>query len=169
MEKFDASNKLPRLAVVKYDGLTFKAGDRVFVEKVGESTDLLICGKWYSVLDFCEAPNAPLAKAMRRVKEGNSVKTFMLVRKPVDLKFSLGAGETVDIKRDKLWAMPLGGVITVGRNPQCSIPGHLGGEHGNVIIPFDKCVSHMHMIIYRDGRRSWRFMDCSSFGTALML
>lgn len=172
MECFDISNKLPRLVMASRDGRTFKAGDVVFVERVEVHswfTHLYIDGFPYNSCDFEELHDQPLKRALKLVKEGNAVRTISLLSQAVDVTFCLGGDVEVKIAGDKLAKMPLGGVITVGRNPQCTISGHLGGKHGNMIIPFDRCVSRMHMIVYRDGKQQWRVIDCSSFGTALML
>lgn len=172
MECFNIANKMPRLALATKNGNTFKAGDMVFVERVEVSswiTHLFIEGIPYNSCDFAELYDQPIKRALKQVKEGNSVRTISLLSQAVDVKFCLGGSEEVKIAGDKLAKMPLGGVITVGRNPQCTISGHLGGKHGNMIIPFDRCVSRMHMIVYRDGKQQWRVIDCSSFGTALML
>ncbi len=172
MENFDISNKLPRLVMASRDGRTFKAGDVVFVERVEVSswiTHLFIEGIPYNSCDFAEIHDQPIKRALKQVKEGNTVRTISLLSQAVDVTFCLGGDVEVKIAGDKLAKMPLGGVITVGRNPQCSISGHLGGDHGNMIIPFDRCVSRMHLIVYRDGKQQWRVIDCSSFGTAIML
>lgn len=172
MEKFNISNKLPRLVMASRDGRTFKAGDVVFVEKVEVNpwnTHLYIDGFPYNSCDFAEVHDQPIRRALKLVKEGNAVRTISLLSQAVDVTFCLGGDVEVKIAGDKLAKMPLGGVITVGRNPQCSISGHLGGKHGNMILPFDRCVSRMHLIVYRDGKQRWRVIDCSSFGTAIML
>ena len=171
MEIFDISNKLPRVARATKNGNTFKAGDMVFVERVEVHswfTHLFIEGVPYNSCDFAEVHDQPIKRALKQVKEGNEVKTICLLSQAVDVTFCLGGDVEVKIAGDKLAKMPLGGVITVGRNPQCSISGHLD-DHGNVILPFYRCVSRMHLIVYRDGKQRWRVIDCSSFGTALML
>ena len=172
MELFDISNKLPRLARAKKNGKIFKAGDLVFVERVEVCswiTHLFIEGIPYNSCEFTEVHDQPITRALKLVKEGNAVRTISLLSQAVDVTFCLGGDVEVKIAGDKLAKMPLGGVITVGRNPQCSISGHLGGDHGNMIIPFEKCVSRMHLIVYRDGKQRWRVIDCSSFGTAILL
>ena len=172
MELFTIENKMPRLTTALKDGKTFKKGEVVFVERVEVSswiTHLFIEGIPYNSCDFAELHDQPIKRALKQVKEGNAVRTISVLSQAVDVRFCLGGEVEVKIAGDKLAKMPLGGVITVGRNPQCTISGHLGGKHGNMIIPFDRCVSRMHMIVYRDGKQQWRVIDCSSFGTALML
>lgn len=145
-------------------------GEKYVVDRVivgATKTEYLINGhEYYNSVWFDEVYYSPLMQALSLVKEGNEPRVIARLSEPKDINFVLGEGVTVEVTTDMLKEMSIFGTLTIGRNSQCDINKVV---YEDIIFSFTLDVSRMHVIIYRENENSWRVIDCSSFGTEVLL
>lgn len=147
-------------------------GEKYIVDRVSvgaTKTEYLINGhEYYNSVWFDEVYYSPLMQALSLVKEGNEPRVIARLSEPKDINFVLGegVGVTVEVTTDMLKEMSIFGTLTIGRNQQCNIKRVV---YKDMSLPFSSEVSRMHVIIYRENENSWRVIDCSSFGTEVLL
>lgn len=165
-----AKRKLRREVVANRTIEDLVKGEKYIVDRVSvgaTKTEYLINGhEYYNSVWFDEVYSCPLMQALSLVKEGNEPRVIARLSEPKDINFVLGEGVTVEVTTDMLKEMSIFGTLTIGRNSQCDINKVV---YEDIIFSFTLDVSRMHVIIYRENENSWRVIDCSSFGTEVLL
>ncbi len=163
--EFNVNLGLKRQVVaVKSEG-AIKKGEVYTVSNidVGHSCTMLwIDGREYNSVLFNEIENSPLIKAVSKAKEGATMRVIARFCNLKDIKLFLWQ-HPVTISEEKLSLLKVGDVLTLGRLKDCDICCDAND------IPFTRAVSRMHCFVYRETEKTYKLIDCSSFGTEVCL
>ena len=118
---------------------------------------------FYSSEEFAEDENSPLMRAFSRIKDGNKAYLLARMHEPKDVKLRIGKVVCLTLQKHLFEKMDVFDVLTIGRG-DCSI-----SRWDEMDMAFDYSVSKLHLIIYREADNCWRIIDCSTFGTEIIL
>lgn len=156
MKEFDIFNPLKRKVVVKATGKI----TNVKSVQVHSSYTLVECDdEIFNSVKLAEVENCSLQKILSAVKSGNSWKVIGRFSKPCNISLVLGNRISIIIPKEDVEKIAVYDVYSIGRNIDCNMrTAYYSSE-----------VSRMHCFVYRESEESYRIIDCSTYGTEIIL